>query len=81
MHLFQAKGSYWWMVELQKQKRNSQNCQSPGRKMKESQRVAKQPIYIISESIAVVTADSSARMKENTKPFSQENQVESFAQH
>lgn len=36
------------MVKLQKQKQNSQNCQSPGRKMKESQRVARQPIDIIS---------------------------------
>lgn len=41
--LIQAKGSYWWMVKLQKQKQNSQNCQSPGRKMKESQRVAREP--------------------------------------
>lgn len=40
---FQAKGSYWWMVKLQKQKQNSQNCQSPGRKMKESQRVEREP--------------------------------------
>lgn len=31
------------MVKLQKQKQNSQNCQSPGRKMKESQRVAREP--------------------------------------
>lgn len=34
------------MVKLQKQKQTSQNCQSPGRKMKESQRVAGEPIHI-----------------------------------
>lgn len=53
------------MVKLQKQKQNSQNCQSSGKKMKESQRVARQPIDIISRKYS--SSNSRQQCKDERK--------------